>query len=184
MQVGVTLALLGAAALIGCGSGGGAETGADAKTERIYPNVTGPTRQFLVANGDNSAQFYGREASLGERKEASAVLHGWLRARESKNWGQDCAHFHRQYRKTITLDAHRVTHGKVKNCAQALRHFGKEASGNLVNNLRGPIVSFRVRAGKGYAQYHGTDGKDWIVPMRKEEGHWRVFAATPIDRMK
>ena len=177
--------LLAAALLVGCGGSGDAgEDGTAQGQERIYPNVTGPTREFLVPDGDNIVQFYGREATPVEREEASRLLHGWLRARENENWPKDCSYFHRWYRESLVKDAHGVTSGKVKNCPQALAYFGHEASGDYVDNLPGPIVSLRVRGGQGYAQYHGTDGRDWIVPMNKEDGKWKVANATPIDRLK
>src|SRR4051794_33359620 len=164
------LLMLGIAALAGCGSSGGSEP--TAAEERIYPNVTGPTRQFLVPKGDNIVQFYGREASTAEREEATHVLHAWLRARAKEDWADDCSYLSKSYQGVIVKDAHGVSGGKVRTCPQALDYFGKEASGNLLDNLPGPIVSFRVRGGKGYAQYHGSDGKDWIVPMNKESHRW------------
>src|SRR6059058_5680797 len=93
--------------LAGCGGSSG---NADTSTgqERIYPNVTGPTREFLVAEGDNVVQFYGREASLVERQEASHIIHAWLRARANRNWSKDCSYFHHRYRETLVKDAHSV----------------------------------------------------------------------------
>jgi hypothetical protein len=182
---GAVLAALAALVMAGCGGSGdgGTETSGD-KPDRIYPNVTGPTREFLVANGDNIVQFFGREASVAERKEASHVLNAWMRARAAENWAEDCKYLFPSYRKRLVADAHNVSNGKADNCAQALDYFGEAASGDLVDTLSGQIDSFRVREGKGYAQYHGNDGKDWIVPMNKFEGHWRVSNATPIGRFE
>ena len=174
-------AVLVLATLVGCGSSGEDTT---KKQERIYPNVKGPTRQFLVANGDNVVQFYGREASQAEREEASRTIHAWLRARAKQDWPKDCSYFHHRYRERLVDDARSVSGGKADNCPQALAYFGHKVSGSLVDNLRGPIISFRVRAGKGYAQYHGTDGSDWILPMNKESGKWKVSNARPLNRLE
>jgi len=179
------VALLVIAAMgIGCGSGGESGTGDEStKPERIYPNVTGPTREFLVKDGDNVVQFFGREASPADRKAASKVIQAWMRARAKAAWAKDCSYFHKTYVEELVKDAHSVSGGKVKNCPQALDYFGPQASGNLVDTLKGkPIVSLRMREGRGYAQYHGNDGHDWIVPVKKENGQWKVTIAAPIGR--
>lgn len=182
------LALL-AIALGGCGGGSSDPTEA-AKTEPpLYPWIKGPTRQFLERGGDNAVQTFGKEGTKAEREQASATIHAWLRARAVQDWKKDCSYFGQGYWKSITKDAHGVTKGKVKNCAQALAYFKHEASGDYVNNLRGPIISLRVGIFKGqlhqgYAQYHGTDGKDWIIPVEKEGGRWMVSIASPIERNK
>ena len=182
------LALL-ALALSGCGGGSGGPTEAAETESRLFPWIKGPTRQFLVPGGDNVVQTFGKEGTKAEREQASQVIEAWMRARAAQDWKKDCSYFSRLYRREITKDAHGVTDGKVKNCPQALAYFGHEASGDYVDNLDGPIVSLRVGVFKGqrhlgWAQYHGNDGKDWIVPMNKEAGRWKVGIATPIDRNK
>ncbi len=170
-----------AAAFAGCG--GGSTSAADtSKQAQLYPWLKGPSRQFLIRNGDNVVQTFGREATPAERAQLTRVIHGWLRARAAQAWAKDCSYFAPAYARSLTLDAHRVTGGKVKTCPQALHHFGHEASGSYKNNLEGPIVSLRIGEGHGYAQYHGNDGHDWIVPVRRQNGEWLVSNATPIGR--
>lgn len=175
--------------LSGCGASSGGSTAGSSTSAAFYPWIKGPTRQFLEPGGDNAVQTFGEEGTKAEREQASRTIHAWLRARAAQDWKKDCSYFSRGYWKSITKDAHGVTHGKVKNCAQALAYFGHEASGDYVNNLRGPIVSLRVgvyngQKNQGYAQYHGTDGKDWIVPVGREGERWMVAIASPIERNK
>ena len=193
--LGIALALVAVAAL-GCG-GGDSTTASDtvAGKPRLYPWLKGPTREFLVpAGGDNVVQTFGREATAEERAAATAVVSAWLKARAAKDWKRDCSYFSRAYAKLLTVDAHGVTDGKVKSCAEALAYFKGNASGNYVNNLGGSIDSLRVGKGQGvsgefpvfigYAQYHGTDGKDWVVPLELEGGEWKIAKATPINRLR
>jgi hypothetical protein len=165
------------------GCGGGSSAPASTATEKTaYP--PGPTRQFIIPGGDNVVQLFGHEGTLGERAEASKIIHGWMQARAYANWAMDCAYFSRSYAKMLRDDAFRVSNGIADTCPAALNFFGKEASGSLVNTLTGPIDSLRVGAGHGYAQYHGKGGIDWIVPMDKENGHWKVANAAPINRRR
>jgi len=167
-------------ALAGCG---GSEDSSQAhRQDRLYPAITGPTREFLVNNGDNVVQVYGREATTAEREEASEVIGRWMRARAAKDWEEDCRYLSQTYKQLLAKDAHSVSKGKVDTCAEALDYFGHQASGDYVNTLTGPIDSFRVGRGQGFAQYHGRYGKDWVVSMEREGGRWWVANATPVNR--
>jgi hypothetical protein len=176
--------LLVALLIVSCG---GSDSTADSASKEetvdwsIYP--PGPTRQFIIPGGDNAVQTFGREASPAERKQAAEVIAAWMRARAVQDWAKDCSYFSSGYTKNITTDAHGVTHGRVKSCPEALAYFKHEASGDYVNNFKGTTVaSLRIGEGHGYAQYHGTDGKDWIVPVERNDGEWKVSIATPIGR--
>lgn len=173
----------------GCGGGSSSSTEAAETESRPFPWLKGPTREFLVPKGDNIVQTFGREGTRAEREQASETIEAWMRARAVQDWKKDCSYFSEGYRRELTQDAHGVTQGRVKNCPQALAYFKHEASGDYVNNLDGPIDSLRVgifknQLNQGYAQYHGNDGKDWIVPVGREDGRWKVTIASPIDRNK
>jgi hypothetical protein len=178
------LSLGGLAAMVllaGCGGGGSSET----TTERIYPWLKGPSREFLIASGDNAVQTYGREATKAEREQASRVIAAYMRARAAKDFETECRYFSRNYIESLVKqDATIVTHGRVTTCPAALDYFGPAASSDFKNTLDGPIDSLRIREGHGWAQYHGNDGRDWVVPVDKEDGKWLVGIAAPIDRMK
>lgn len=178
---------------IGCG--GESSTGAGleetASEERPYPHIKGAAREFLIIGGDNLIQAFGNEATAAERENASRVIHAWMRARVAEDWATDCKYLAGEYRENLVWDANGVTEGKVKTCAGALKFFGDEASGTSGNTLTGPIDSLRVtktRVGdtekEAFAQWHGPNGIDWVVPLRREDGVWGVASASPIDRTK
>src|SRR6201981_2274454 len=190
LRSGCALLLL-VVALSGCGSGSSGSTEAAQTEAKFYPWIKGPTREFLdPKGGDNVVQTFGKEGTKAEREQASKTIAAWLAARALQDWKKDCSYFG-LYRREITKDAHSVTHGKVKTCPQALAYFKHEASGDYVNTLDGPIDSLRVgiykgQLNQGWAQYHGNDGKDWIVPLeRTGKGEaWMVGIASPLNRYK
>jgi hypothetical protein len=185
----VALILL-AVAAVGCG--GGDSTSSSGSTEEtvdwsLYP--PGPTRQFIVPGKDNAVQTFGWEASAAEREEATREIAAWMRARAAKDLEKYCSYFSREYLRTFVKDAHRVSDGKVKTCPEAVpffeRKYGEEVAGDYRNTFGdGPVVSFRVNNTHGYAQYHGNDGRDWVVPMGKEDGEWKIANGTPFERFK
>ena len=171
--------------VVGCGDDSSTGAGSDetsAKSDRPYPRVHGPSREFLIPGGDNLVQFFGQEASAAERERASRVIHAWMRARVAEDWPEDCKYLSRVYTTELVNDAERVT-GKPKTCPQTLAFFGDEASGTSGNTLTGPIDSLRVRGVRAYAQWHGPE-EDWILPLRNEDGVWKVESASPLERTK
>lgn len=179
-------ALVGAALLLGCGGGGTTTEGAAGTQKAPYHWVKGAAREFLVEEGDNIVQAYGREATAAEREQASELIHAWMKARAITDWKRDCRHFAEVYARRLTADARRVSEGRATTCPQALAYFGpiRAASGNCKNTLDGPIDSLRVESSKGYAQYHGNDGRDYVVPMRMEDGKWWVSNPRPFGRFE
>jgi hypothetical protein len=186
VRLGLGLALVGLVALaLGCGSGDSSTVAETSGQERLYPWLKGPSREFLIRDGDNAVQTFGREASKAEREQASRVIAGWMKARAAQDWAKDCSYFSKDtIHHLVDADARQVTHGKVTTCPGALEYFGHLASGNYKNNLAGPIDSLRVQKGQGYAQYHGSDGHDWVIAVDREDGRWLVSSTTPLGRNK
>jgi hypothetical protein len=46
--------------------------------------------------------------------------------------------------------------------------------------MTGPIDALRVKGDEGNALYHGTGNSDFAMPMKKENGEWKVGALLPI----
>jgi hypothetical protein len=177
----------------GCGGGTSSTVGETTGPAREYAWLKGPSRQFLVPGGDNVVQTFGEEATKKERERASRTITVWMEARAAQNWKKDCSYLSAAYKHSlVATDAYRVTNGKVKTCPEALDYFGFKASGKAYrSNLDGPIDSLRVGKGDGvqgaaylgFAQYHGDDGRDWIVPLEREGGEWKIAKAAPLDRL-
>jgi len=169
--------------VVGCGGDSNTDESVS-KPDRIYPWVHGPTREFLVAGGDNAVQMFGREATVGERAQASKVIERWMAARAAKDHAMECVYLARSFVSEFVTEATNVSNGKVTTCPRALAYFGTSAGGvnHFDDTTTGPIDSLRIESGQGYAQYHGNDGHDYIVPMAREDGEWKVSTASPFDR--
>jgi len=180
----VWIVVVAAASAGGCGSSATNSEESSVPTEKIvYPR--GPTRQFFVAGGDNAVQTMGHEATAAERKQATTIISAWMRARATKNWAKDCSYFSAVYLHQLIKTAKWSTEGRVKSCPEAIVYLKSQISRYNANNFEsGPVVSLRIEDGHGFAQYHGTDGKDWVVPVERESGRWTVAFASPIDRNK
>ena len=185
MKLVLLVALAASLPLGGCGGDEATDASETTASERLYPDLTGPSREFLVPDGDNAVPTFGREATKAEREQASRVVEAWMRARAVTDWKKDCSYFSRTYVKALVAeDATQVTDGRVQTCPQALAYFGEAASGDYENTMSGPIDSLRIGEGHGYALYHGRDGHDWTLPMDQENGRWLVALAAPIERKK
>lgn len=186
------VALAFAIAAIGCGEDSSTGAGSEGTTgdERPYPWVKGAAREFLIPGGDNLVQTFGDEASAAEREEASKVIHAWMKARVAEEWVADCSYLSRAYVKNLIWDVRGVTKGKVTTCPGALNYFGDNASGTSGNTLTGPIDSLRIKDEErntewnAWAQWHGPKGMDWVLPLTREDGVWRISSASPLDRTK
>jgi hypothetical protein len=177
--IGIGIAII--CAMVTGGCGGGQSSASTTAQKDPYPK--GPTRQFYIPGGENGIQIYGHEGTPAERRQASAVLEGWTRARAAKRWAKDCSYLSQTYKTSLVKkDAYVVTNGQVKTCPAALHYFGSEASGTVGYNMAGPVASLRVGEGRAYAQYHGRGGTDWYVPMERDGNEWKVAVSAPLPR--
>jgi hypothetical protein len=175
-------ASLAAALLVaaGCGSGGATETSKDPLA--TYPK--GPTRQFIAPGADNTVQEFGREATAAERNQVSRMVEAWLRARVMGHWGEVCSYLHRKNAAYAIVTGSEVTGKKLTSCARGLAALTRYSGEAPRDNIKGGVASLRIEAGHGFAQYHGKEGRDWVLPVRREDGNWKISDLYPIERFK
>ncbi|MGN6276446.1 MAG: hypothetical protein ACTHNP_11055 [Solirubrobacterales bacterium] len=174
------------ALLLIAGCGGGSTTSASKeKTVDWSQYPPGPTRQFIVPGGDNAVQTFGREAKPAERKQVTKVTQAWLRARAAKNWAKDCRYLATSSVKYAESSASYMAQHKVSGCPAALGVMAvKGQKVSRAYNMAGGVVSLRLGEGHGYAQYHGNEGHDWIIPVTRQDGDWKIATFDPLNRMK
>jgi hypothetical protein len=111
-----------------------------------------------------------------ERDAASAVLVAYMSARAAADWPTACANLSPPATKPLEKVA-----GSGRGCVGTFTAvYPHLEPGAWANTMAGPITSLRVEGASSVAFYHGTTGRDYSIPMRKEGGVWKVAALGPV----
>lgn len=170
------------AVLAGCGGGGSSgSSNSTAAAKAAKPPAS--SRAAESTGGEPSAEFVGKgpngklaksgeEAEAADREAASRVVEESLEARASRDWASQCstlvAALIKQIEESNSLSA-------ATGCAKALAAVAAPATPSaLANTMTGPIDALRVSGTQGFAFWHGTGGKDYVIPLFKEGGEWKV----------
>jgi hypothetical protein len=176
------LALLLAAALLGCGGSEDSTStdasrpsspGSPATETGKSADSGGGAKQFLNEGSDNSIQESGSEASRAQREEAAAALHGYLDSTARSDWGSACNYLsegvYKQLLASFELEG--------RPCPEVLEgFFGGVPEKNFVEAAKADVGSFRVEDDHGFLLYHGAKGVDYQMPMVLEGEGWKVAA--------
>lgn len=193
------VALFGALALLllgiaGCGSGSSSGTTAGSTTdstatqesqsttseetesaqskEKTPPSP--PSKEFLGSGKQQNAPAkFGTIASPEELAAVSQLVEESIQARAAKDWEGQCATLSARSQALIQQSTTKAP-GK---CSDQLATLGKGVPKKvLADNMADGVAVFRFQGSKGFALYHGNDGKDWAMPMEEENGEWKVGA--------
>jgi len=143
------------------------------ESESVGPE---PSKEFLGSGPNGKLAKIGKESSVAEREAASRVLEDYFQAREDGDWKGQCellsSSVVEQIERAVSLN------GKVE-CASALGQQAKGLPASVrLNTMEGPIDALRINQGiNGFAFYHGSGGKDYVIPLIKQDG-WKVVALT------
>lgn len=162
-----------AALLAGCGGASGGSSSSP-QASKQFQNPEGPKGKEPVAT-------FGAESGEAERGEASAVLTQNLTARQKADFAKQCATLGRRGLESVFGPTD--PNGPTK-CAVALKGFAEPLSKSKAvrkDTLSGEIAALRIKGREAYALYHGTDGKDYAMPMEQEGGKWKVGSITTIE---
>jgi hypothetical protein len=176
----------------GCGNGGSDTSGVSstssdssqptATTKSPESNSAGsePSREFLSSGTNGGLAKIGHESSAAEREAASAVLEKSFEAREIGDWATQCSTLASS---TIEqLEKNSAVLGGTVSCPKVLKaQAAPVPPTELANTLTGPIDAFRINEGiNGFAFFHGTGGKDFVIPLIKEGGEWKLVL--PVEQ--
>jgi hypothetical protein len=163
-----------ASGIAGCGGGSSSSSGASSEGR----SGAGPSAEFLKPKGKNEIATFGQEAPPELREAASAIVTESLKARAAADFATQC--------ETLNMKGIADVPGAENHsdCPKALRAYAEPLANSKkirADTLSGPIAAFRVKGDQGYAIYHGNDGKNYAMPMEKEDGSWKVSSVTTIE---
>jgi hypothetical protein len=135
-----------------------------------------PSTEFLGKGENGKLATLGREADDEEREEASKVIEESFLAREAGDWEVQCATLSAEVIEQSEKAA--AVLGAKQGCAKALEAQAEAVPEEaLANPMTGPIDVLRTSYGlQAFAFFHGAEGKDYVVPLKKEGGEWKVAA--------
>ncbi|MGB7684773.1 MAG: hypothetical protein WBL45_03230 [Solirubrobacterales bacterium] len=171
--VGVSfVALMAAVFAVGCGG-----SGSNSSSEPGSELSSAPSTEFVGKGQNGRLATLGKVADDEEREAASRVIEESLQAREAGDWEAQCSSL-----ATVTvkqLEKSGTVLGTQPGCAKTLEMQAEPAPpGALANTMTGPIDVLRTFGDeRGLAFYHGPENKDYVIPVKKEGGEWKVEAA-------
>jgi hypothetical protein len=175
----VLLAVLIAALVAGCGgsSGGSSSSPAPEEASKQFQDPKG-------SKGKEPVATFGKESGQAERAAASAILAKNLTARQEADFAEQCATLGKAGLESVLGPWKEANAKAVAKCATALKGFAEPLAQSKTiraDTLNGEIAALRIEKGHAYALYHGTDGKDYAMPMEEEGGQWKVGSITTIE---
>jgi hypothetical protein len=162
--------------------------------KKRYGSPSPQSAPFSKYSGQSSAKGqpalhlaeFGKEAAEARRREAGGVIEEYLQAKGAGEWEKACAY--------LAADVKAQAEGLAKaqgtegGCGPALAMIVKTFGGD---NRAGPlqasqgIASLRVQEGgrsgegAGFALFHGSDGADYWMAVKREGGAWKVLSPAP-----
>ncbi len=172
---------------------GEAENGTETQQEDLdLPDrgaASGESKSFqkYSAAGKLHLAEFGEEGSEDSRGDVSEVVVTYLQAAAREEWDAACSYLSAQVKAQISTLAEQSN--QAGDCAQALpktiKAFAPPAAD--VSGVLAPdgVASLRVqeggRAGEGagFALFHGSDGEDHWIAVKREDGKWLVLSTSP-----
>lgn len=173
----------------GAGSGSGPAAGSPTQsgepssephfTPHHHHDSAGGSKQFVQKGGDNSVQKYGSEDSGSEFNEAATALHTYLDARAAGAWGAACDALAHAMVEQLVGQLGGATGGK-STCAEVLASFdsGIPAAARR-EGAEANVAALRTKGNIGFLLFKGPRNEPFFIPMRREDGHWKVGAVGP-----
>jgi len=179
-----------AAGLLAMGCGSSTDSGSSTSDSKSTPNsgqttqsntestdsAAEPSKEFLGKGKNGQLAKIGKESSVAEREAASRALEENLNARAAGDWEVQCETLASATVEQVEKGA--TVLGAASGCPKAL-----EAQASPVppparaNTMTGSIDALRINQGiNGFAFWHGTRGRDFVIPMIKQRGEWKVVA--------
>jgi hypothetical protein len=135
----------------------------------------GGSDQFIVKGGDNSIQEFGEESDESELEEAAVAVHDFYVTRASGAWADACSRISASLREQLEQLATKSSN--VKGCAAFLEAFTTALSAAAWREVTTmDAASLRREGDQGFLIYEGAANTVYAMPLKEEDGEWKVTA--------
>jgi len=137
----------------------------------------GGSAQFRVKGGDNSVQEYGAEGSESELQEVAETVHSFYVAQAEERWEEACSYLAQSNVESLERLAAQAPQLRRAGCGAILAAFTRPLPASLEREITTVDAgSFRHEGEQGFLIYYGGGGTIYSMPMREEDGSWKVAA--------
>jgi hypothetical protein len=138
---------------------------------------------FRTPGGDNSIQNYGGEGDAGERAKATKTITLFFKSSENEEWATVCGLLSSKNLSALKQFSEKMKTLNGKGCPEVLALVMTKAPGKPPEEIKGGVVSLRVKGNISFALYHGIDGKNYAFPLQLEDAEWKLtgLAPTPLS---
>ena len=136
----------------------------------------GGSAQFRTKGGDNSIQEFGEEGE-SELQEVAETVHSFYVARGEENWDAACSYLAKPNVEQLVELVSQSPKFKGVGCGGALNAFTQPVPPAIEREITTVDAgSFRHENGQGFLIYFGPKRAVYAMPMREEDGVWKVVA--------
>jgi hypothetical protein len=137
----------------------------------------GGSKQFRSKGGDNSIQEYGDEGDESELQEVAEIVHSFYVARAEEKWDTACSYLAQGNIEQLEQLAAQSSQFKDSGCAPVLKAFTRPLPAAVQREITSVDAgSFRHEGEQGFLIYYGADQTVYAMPLRNEDGTWKVAA--------
>lgn len=136
----------------------------------------------IVKGGDNSIVSYGVEAASGERIRIARLVEDYLGAEAAGNWAAACTDLSVLIRRRLKAAAEATPNLQAKGCADVLAALlSRMPQAALRKGAQIYVLSLRVRPHNAFVIYRDGAGEPFNLPLRRENGQWKISAPFGIS---
>ncbi|HEX5763185.1 MAG TPA: hypothetical protein VFY04_08705 [Solirubrobacterales bacterium] len=150
---------------------GGAGSGED--SEPSSPPAPG----FRDTSGVTDIPAYGQEGGSGLRATASRALNAYLAARRAGDLQRACEHLLPATRAQLAAVGAQAGRPGEDDCADGLRLSERLIADPYLDSAE--VTALRYSGSGAFALFHGADGADYWVAMRRQRDDWLLISAIP-----
>lgn len=157
----------------------GSQRSGDASSKNVIAPLQvsgGGSAQFRTKGGDNSIQEFGEEGE-SELLEVAEIVHGFYAARAEERWDAACSYLAKSNVEQLIKLVSQSPELKGAGCGEALNAFTQPLPPALEREITTVDAgSFRREGEQGFLIYYGPERTVYSMPMREEDGAWKVAA--------